>query len=457
MKNIFHSIHARVGDLWWYTALLFVAQRFGDVINMFVGMWLVPHYVPQEELGAVLPLMQFVGFFALPLSIVTIPFMKFITVFIDNGEDGKAKAFICDVFAAVAVLAVLTIPMAYLLMPMVFSRLHVACGSLGFLVIAVAVIGATSSVFGYAIQGFRMYAVTIWTQVIQAPLRLVMMLVAMPFRALSGYMVGQTAGPITQIAAAMIAFRRRFGKMVKPMPYWDEYKGAIIRYTLPFAIWSIAGTITGSFDTLVVRHRLPKFESAGYYMLTRFTDIAGYLGLAAAGFLFPMVASRKASDRGGRKLLWQSVSCAVVGGGVVVVLLTVMGGWLFGLVPEWRAYVSMTHLFPLAGAFTVCATVTGCFITYETAQGRFRFMWYVLPIHAVRTVFLYAVTGYTFFEGMVAQPILEKIASWQPCRLSFFFSVLLVGQLMVVLGLLADVLLLGRCEGNLCQSLRGIE
>ena len=53
MKDILQRIHARVGDLWWYTALLFVAQRFGDAINMFVGMWLVPRYVPQEENQAI--------------------------------------------------------------------------------------------------------------------------------------------------------------------------------------------------------------------------------------------------------------------------------------------------------------------------------------------------------------------------------------------------------------------
>lgn len=60
MKSILHRIHERCGDLWWYAILLFVAQRFDNVINMFVGMWLVPKYVPQEELGAVLPLMSII-------------------------------------------------------------------------------------------------------------------------------------------------------------------------------------------------------------------------------------------------------------------------------------------------------------------------------------------------------------------------------------------------------------
>ena len=69
MKSILHNLHERCGDLWWYAALLFIAQRFGDVINLFVGMWLVPRYVPQEELGAVLPLTQMASFLALPLKI----------------------------------------------------------------------------------------------------------------------------------------------------------------------------------------------------------------------------------------------------------------------------------------------------------------------------------------------------------------------------------------------------
>ncbi len=51
VMGIFQRLHARLGDLWWYTILLFVAQRFSDVINLFVRLWLVPKYVPQSKLG----------------------------------------------------------------------------------------------------------------------------------------------------------------------------------------------------------------------------------------------------------------------------------------------------------------------------------------------------------------------------------------------------------------------
>ena len=28
-------VHAKLGDLWWYTALLFVVQRLGDAVDVF--------------------------------------------------------------------------------------------------------------------------------------------------------------------------------------------------------------------------------------------------------------------------------------------------------------------------------------------------------------------------------------------------------------------------------------
>ena len=72
MKSILHRLHERCGVLWWYAILLFVAQWFDDVINMFVGMWLVPKYVPQEELGAVLPLMSIVFCIRLDIFVVAL-------------------------------------------------------------------------------------------------------------------------------------------------------------------------------------------------------------------------------------------------------------------------------------------------------------------------------------------------------------------------------------------------
>lgn len=45
MKDLLNRIHARVGDLWWYSAMIFLACRSGDAIQAFIGLWLVPKHV----------------------------------------------------------------------------------------------------------------------------------------------------------------------------------------------------------------------------------------------------------------------------------------------------------------------------------------------------------------------------------------------------------------------------
>ena len=64
MKTLILKLHNRLGDFWWYTLMIFIAARAADCLNVFVGLWLVPKYVPPSELGAVQPLTQFAGFLA---------------------------------------------------------------------------------------------------------------------------------------------------------------------------------------------------------------------------------------------------------------------------------------------------------------------------------------------------------------------------------------------------------
>ena len=91
MRSLIHRIHARVGDFWWYSILVFIACRSGDAVQAFIGLWLVPHYVPQSELGAALPLLQIGGAIGLPLSILVIPFSRWLTIYASRGEYGKVK------------------------------------------------------------------------------------------------------------------------------------------------------------------------------------------------------------------------------------------------------------------------------------------------------------------------------------------------------------------------------
>ena len=439
MKSFLHRLHARCGDLWWYAALLFFVQRFGDAINMFVGMWLVPKYVPQDELGAVLPLMSFVGFIGLPLTLITIPFLKFITVFVDRGEFGKAKGFVRDVFVGVVIFAGLSLLLASVALPFMFERLRIENGSLGLLMVAVCLLGAIATLFGNMMQGFKMYSLSVWTFALSAPFRLLLMVALMPFRPLSGYIAGQAAGPMVAILGAWKVFRCYLGQTVKCEPYWKEHGSAIIRYTLPFVLWTMVTTVSSTMDSLVIRHRLPQFESAGYYIITRFSDIAAYLGMAFSAFIFPMVASNKAKDSASLKTLSHSVIGTSVVGAAFALLLLMSGRYILGLSELWQPYSDLSGLMALLAVNTTASAVGGCLITYETAQGRFRFLWYAVPIVSVKAAFLYCITGYTFFSGILPESLLTMIAEFNPCRLTFVSVFFVVTQFVFTALLAVDV------------------
>jgi len=37
MKSLLNKLRARLGDLWWYSQMIFVACRSGDVIQAVIG------------------------------------------------------------------------------------------------------------------------------------------------------------------------------------------------------------------------------------------------------------------------------------------------------------------------------------------------------------------------------------------------------------------------------------
>jgi hypothetical protein len=53
MKRLARSLHQKLGDFWWYSLMIFCACRAADLLNAFVGLWLVPKYIGPSELGAV--------------------------------------------------------------------------------------------------------------------------------------------------------------------------------------------------------------------------------------------------------------------------------------------------------------------------------------------------------------------------------------------------------------------
>jgi hypothetical protein len=69
---------ARVGRLWWYAALQFRFSKVENVINLYVGAFLIPAVLEADDLGAVVPFRMIIAFAAFPIGLLTGVAVKFI-------------------------------------------------------------------------------------------------------------------------------------------------------------------------------------------------------------------------------------------------------------------------------------------------------------------------------------------------------------------------------------------
>ena len=393
---MFKKLHAKLGDFWWYSLMLFCACRAADVLNAVVGLWLVPKYVGPSELGAVMPLTSFAGFLALPVGIFAMTFAKEMTTLATNGEYGKMKSLMRGVFIGAGIFLVLALVISRLTLPLFLERIRIAEGSLGFLVVASAFISTVFPVYQNALQALKRFKSISVINIIGAPIRLVVMLIAMPFRALSGYFIGQAAPPAFSIAASVYALRKELA--VPAVPYWSR---SVIRHflglLLGMAAYQVTSGLLGLVEQTALRQRLPEIESAAYYMTTRFSDIASFVCGTLTMVLFPFTASLAAEGKPTRPLVIKSSLAMLATGALLALAFAIVGRPLLSILPDGDKYADYAWAIPWLIGILSLSAIQNFHTNTEVSAGRFGFLKWWVPLHVVFAAGLLAVTGYGYF------------------------------------------------------------
>ena len=429
LQFVFQKLHSRLGDFWWYSLMLFVACRSGDVIQAFIGLWLVPKYVGASELGAVMPLQSLAGLFAAPLAVLATVFAKYVNVYATRGEYGKVKCFIRDVIGASCLVFLVCIAAALVVLPHFYERLRVTAGLLTVLILASGFVGNLAQLFTSALQGLKLFKTITIQNLIGAPIRLVTLLVAMPVRALSGYILGQSTPPAVCSLLAAGSLRRHL-RGVACDASWRKDLGEIGRYLLPVAAYTCLSTLFGTICITVYRQRLPEAESAAYYLLTRFTDVVNYVGCAMLFVLFPLASEAHEGGRESYSALRKTIVAAVFVTAAASVALAVFGRPLLSLLPTWRPYVGYAHLFPALVVITGASVIIGAGISYEMSCRRFGAAFAILIFNVGWTMLLVGLSGFEFFRGVLPDATIDCVASWRVNRLSVYTWASLVSALL---------------------------
>jgi O-antigen/teichoic acid export membrane protein len=419
VQDIKKKIKSRLGELWWYTLVLFIAQQLSAVINAVIGLWLVPKYVPQQELGAVLPLTSVGAVLALPLAILVMPFLKFLSKYMAQGEDGKVKKLLRDVFVITLVVFLAVSCVAYFFMPFVFKRMRVENGLLAFLIITSGILGALAPVFSTALQALKKFKMMSLLGFVGTLVRFLTLVVTLPVRGLSGYFVGQITPLLFGMTAAVVTLRKHLGSNIKMTSYWTADWRPILLFTAWNALLYTVSQIMATTEVFVIRHRLSDVESAGYYMISRFAEIAFYISSACTVVLFPLISEQhEQGSNQEHRLLSQATSRSFLAGILFSIMITPLVYYFFVFKADWTIYLPFVpHLFALCLIYVIRGS-TYSFVIYKMAKNEFDFVPYFVGVAGLETLMLYCLTGYAFFAPWMPIQWMDALVEFNPRRLS---------------------------------------
>lgn len=391
------KLHEKLGDFWWYSLMLFCACRAADVLNAFVGLWLVPKYVPPSELGAVMPLANFAAFLVLPLAVFANTFRNEVSSLSLKGEFGKLKTLMISVFIASAIFIAIAVLISHFLLPHFLHRIRIIEGFLGFTILTTAFINAVAPIFTNTIQALKKFNVCSVMNLAGAPLRLLAMLIAMPFRPLAGYFIGQGASPAFNILISVSCLKKELS--VAAEPYWtkENIRNLSILF-LVFLISGAAGSLSGVVESTVLRQRLPDLDSAGYYMATRFSDISGFLYNTLVFTMFPFTAQLAAKGKDVRPLILKAAAATIVFSLIVAMPFFFFSEHILELLPHGEQYAAYGWAIPWQIGISTLGALTGLYVTAEISANRFGFMKWMVPLDLIYPALLLAVTGYGYFD-----------------------------------------------------------
>ena len=358
-------------------------MRAADVLNLAGGMWLVPKYVAPEDLGAVLPLTSFATLAAIPVFAIAMAALRESSRLRAEGQDRQLRSFIRGVFAAVGIGAVLVLAVTAAVLPHFIVRFRVSDSLSGYLAVTAAFLGCVAPVYFDQLQAAKKFGYVGIIEVSAAAMRLGVMAVIMPFRALAGYFAGSVVKPLVQILGSAISVWRATPRAAaEDIPYWT--RSNLLRLTktffllLPYLGLPLLVSLT---ENDLVRTQLSAADSAGYYMATRISDLVNYVSYPLMFVMFPYVTDHAAQGKSHTKLTLNCCGIVICIAVLAAVITDLFGTEIISWLPNGENYTAYATHIPKLFLFMAFGAAQSIITNAEFAAGRFTFLWWLIPLN----------------------------------------------------------------------------
>ena len=327
-----------------------------------------------------LPLSSFATFLALPLFAFAMTVMKEASVLAADGKRGELKSLLRGTFAVGAGAMVGLLALAALLVPTFLERMHVDDASVGFFILAAAFLGCVAPVFTDQLQSTRRFIELGKLEIGAALARLAVLIVVMPLRALAGFFAGNATLPFFRILGATWLLRKEL--LVPAAPFWT--KPIVRRLAFSFLgilVYQVTTMGASLAEQTCLRTTLPTADSAGYFMLTRLSDLLHYLTLPILLVLFPYTAAAARRGESTRRAVRVSTAVTFAAATILALVYAFWGTELLSLIPNGAEYGELAPLLPLLVLIGALGTGQVFYMNTEVSAGRFRFLAWLLPLN----------------------------------------------------------------------------
>ena len=154
-------------------------------------------------------------------------------------------------------------------------------------------------------------------------------------------------------------------------------------------------------DATIIRQRLPDLDSAGYYMATRFSEIAGFLSATLAFIIFPFAAEKATKGEDTRPLVIKSLLANAAFCLALALPFIFFGKAILSILPHGDQYSAYWWSIPWLIGITYLSSIITLYVTVEFSANRFHFLKWYLPIELVYPTLLLFTTGHGHFAGMI--------------------------------------------------------
>ena len=392
-------LRARVPKLWWYTGLMFCSSRLGDIIGLIIGIFIVPAYISQADLGAIIPLTQLSVLAAVPLTVVTGTVLKFVNVFLSQGMVGKTKRLVRDASIYVVCVSLVVVGVLVNQEGRVRSVLDVHDGRLLWVIAGIAVVSCWLPLMRTLSSATESFKTLILSRTLGPCVRLVTILILISHLRMLGYFLASLADVLFLVLFLAWGVRSRLPRDVQPASY-RSHAGEMVRYFVPTAMAGVLLQSQMTLEPTMIRSHLPAADSAGYYMASMFGRIPSYVAPAILPFLFPIVSRLHEEGKSTRHLYLQGVAFCLIAGLSITVLFVLFGYRILGLRDTWAAYAAYgPHIWEISLMYTLHVALSA-HCAYHAACRSFSYLWVLAPILLAENLLIVLV-----LRGVVTVPI----------------------------------------------------